>query len=99
NVDGTPDHAVFTNQAFLTDSAVPVWLPDGKSVVIPVSQPTANSLGGLAKFEVATGKQEDVALSSERLYYEPAWLPGGGGFILPAASREMAFSVRQLGFL
>jgi eukaryotic-like serine/threonine-protein kinase len=78
---------------------VPVWLPDGKSVVIPVSQPTANSLGGLAKFEIATGKQEDVALSAERLYYEPAWLPGGGGFILPAGSREMAFSVRQLGFL
>jgi eukaryotic-like serine/threonine-protein kinase len=99
NVDGTPDHAVFTNLAFETDSAVPVWLPDGKAIVIPVSQPTANSMGGLAMFDVATGKQEDVALNSDRIYYEPAWLPGGNGFIVSAASREMGLLQRQLGFV
>jgi Tol biopolymer transport system component len=99
NVDGTPDHAIFENQMLLTDSAVPVWLPDGKTIVIPVSQPTATSLGGLAMIDVATGKREDVALNAERIYYEPAWLPSGHGFIISAASREMAFSVRQLGFL
>ena len=99
NVDGTPDHAVFTNQAFVTDSAVPVWLPDGKTIVIPVSQPTANSLGGLAMFDVATGKREDAALNSDRIYYEPAWLPGGSGFIVSAASREMGLLQRQLGFV
>jgi eukaryotic-like serine/threonine-protein kinase len=99
NVDGTPDHAVFTNQALLTDSAVPVWLPDGKTIVIPVSQPTANSLGGLAMFDVVTAKGEDVALNSDRIYYEPAWLPGGNGFIVSAASREMGLLQRQLGFV
>jgi eukaryotic-like serine/threonine-protein kinase len=99
NVDGTPDHAVFSNQTLITDSAVPVWLPDAKTIVIPVSQPTPNSLGGLAMFDVASGKREDVALSAERIYYEPAWLAGGNGFIVSAGSREMAFSVRQLGFL
>jgi eukaryotic-like serine/threonine-protein kinase len=99
NVDGTPDHAVFTNQALLTDSAVPVWLPDGKTIVIPVSQPTANSLGGLAMFDVVTAKREDVALNSDRIYYEPAWLPGGNGFIVSAASREMGLLQRQLGFV
>src|SRR5580700_2792860 len=99
NVDGTPDHAVFTNQVLLTDSAVPVWLPDGKTIVIPVSQPTANSLGGVAMFDVATAKQENVALNSDRIYYEPAWLPGEGGFIVSAASREMGLLQRQLGFV
>jgi eukaryotic-like serine/threonine-protein kinase len=99
NVDGTPDHAIFTNQTLLTDSAVPVWLPDGKTIVIPVSQPTANSLGGLATFDVATGKREDVALNSDRIYYEPAWLPGGNGFIVSAASREMGLLQRQLGLV
>jgi len=99
NVDGTPDHAVFANQVLLTDSAVPVWLPDGKTIVIPVSQPTANSLGGLAMFDVATAKQENVALNSDRIYYEPAWLPGEGGFIVSAASREMGLLQRQLGFV
>jgi eukaryotic-like serine/threonine-protein kinase len=99
NVDGTPDHAIFTNQTLLTDSAVPVWLPDGKSIAIPVSQPTANSLGGLAMFDVATAKRTDVALNSDRIYYEPAWLPGGNGFIVSAASREMGLLQRQLGFV
>jgi eukaryotic-like serine/threonine-protein kinase len=99
NVDGTPDHAIFTDQTFITDSAVPVWLPDGKAIVIPVSQPTANSLGGLAMFDVANGKREDVALNSNRIYYEPAWLPGGNGFVVSAASREMGLLQRQLGFV
>ena len=99
NVDGTPDHAVFTNRTLLTDSAVPVWLPDGKTIVIPVSQPTASSLGGLAAFDVATAKRTDVALNSDRIYYEPAWLPGGNGFIVSAASREMGLLQRQLGFV
>jgi Tol biopolymer transport system component len=99
NVDGTPDHAVFTNQVLLTDSAAPVWLPDGKTIVIPVSQPTANSLGGLATFDVATAKRADVALNTDRIYYEPVWLPGGNGFIVSAASREMGLLQRQLGFV
>lgn len=99
NVDGTPDRGIFANQTLLTDSAVPVWLPGGKAIVIPVSQPTATSLGGLAMFDVATGKRDDVALNSDRIYYEPAWLPDGNGFVVSAASREMGLLQRQLGFL
>ena len=99
NVDGTPDHAIFTNQTLLTDSAVPVWLPDGKAIVIPVSLPTPDSIGGLAMFDIATAKRETAALSADRIYYEPAWLPGGNGFVVAAASREMGFLELQLGFL
>jgi serine/threonine protein kinase/Tol biopolymer transport system component len=99
NIDGTPDHAIFTNETLVTDSAVPVWPPDGKTIVIPVSQPTANSLGGLAMFDVATAKQENAALNADRIYYEPVWLPGGNGFIVSAASREMGLLLRQLGFV
>jgi Tol biopolymer transport system component len=99
NVDGTPDHAVFANQTFITDSAAPVWLPDGKTIVIPATQPTPDSIGGLAMFDVATGKRENVALSADRIYYEPAWLPGGNGFVIAAASREMGLQQVQLGFL
>jgi Tol biopolymer transport system component len=83
----------------ITDSDAPVWLPDGKTIVMPVSQPTTSSLGGLAMFDIATGKREDVALAADRIYYEPAWLPGTNGFILSAASRQMAFLQRQLGYL
>jgi Tol biopolymer transport system component len=76
-----------------------VWLPDGKTIVIPISQPTPTSLGGLAMFDVATGKRENVALTDDRIYYEPAWLPGANGFIISAGSRQMAFLQRQLGYL
>jgi eukaryotic-like serine/threonine-protein kinase len=99
NVDGTPDHTVFADQTLITDSAAPVWLPDGKTIVIPVTQPTPNSIGGLAMIDVATGKREDAALSTDRIYYEPAWLPGANGFVVGAASREMGLLQVQLGFL
>jgi Tol biopolymer transport system component len=99
NVDGTPDHTVFSNQTLITDSAAPVWLPDGKTIVIPVTQPTPDAIGGLAMIDVATGKRENVALSADRIYYEPAWLPGANGFVVGAASREMGLLQVQLGFL
>jgi eukaryotic-like serine/threonine-protein kinase len=99
NVDGTPDHAVFSNQTLITDSAAPVWLPDGKTIVIPATQPTPDSIGGLAMIDVATGKRENVALTTDRIYYEPAWLPGANGFVIAAASREMGLQQVQLGFL
>ena len=47
NVDGTPDRALLSNIRLLTDSAVPVWLPDGKTIVIPMCSRRANSLSGL----------------------------------------------------
>jgi eukaryotic-like serine/threonine-protein kinase len=99
NVDGTPDHAVFADQTLITDSAAPVWLPDGKTIVIPVTQPTRDSIGGLAMIDVATGKRDNAALSADRIYYEPAWLPNGNGFVVGAASREMGLLQVQLGFL
>jgi eukaryotic-like serine/threonine-protein kinase len=99
NIDGTPDHAIFSNTTMLTDSAVPVWLPDGKHILIPIVQATADTLSGFASVDVATGNRENIALTPDRIYYEPAWLPGANGLIVPAASREMGLLIRQLGFV
>jgi eukaryotic-like serine/threonine-protein kinase len=97
NSNGSPDRPVFTNTLLPTDSDVPVWLPDGKTIVIPIVQTTNNSLGGLLAVDVAGGKQEEVALSPDHIYYDPAWLPGAGGFVVATAA--LTAVQRQLGVL
>ena len=99
NADGTPDRALFSDVMFVTDSGVPLWMPDGKSILIPITQATADTLSGLMSVDVATGNRTNVALTPDRIYYEPAWLPGANGIVLSAASREMGLQLRQLGFV
>jgi eukaryotic-like serine/threonine-protein kinase len=99
NADGTPDRALLSNVTLLTDSDVPVWLPDGKTIVIPIVQATRDSLSGFTAVDVATGNRQNVALTPDRIYYEPVWMPGANGLIVSAASREMGLLLRQMGFL
>ena len=84
NSDGTPDRTLFSNVLISTDSAVPAWLPDGKTIVIPIVQTSKGSLGGLLSVDVATGKREEMEVVSKRMYYEPAWLPGADGLVVTA---------------
>jgi eukaryotic-like serine/threonine-protein kinase len=99
NSDGSPNHTVFSNTLLPTDSDVPVWLPDGKTIIIPIVQTTNDSLGGLLAVDAATGKRQEVALNPGRIYYEPVWLPGADGLIVSAASVERGLLQRQLGFV
>ncbi len=99
NSDGTPNRALFTNTMMPTDSDVPVWLPTGKTIVIPIVQPTQASLGGLLAVDVASSKREEVALNPSRVYYEPVWMPGTDGLLVSSSSVERGLQQRQLGFL
>ena len=100
NSDGSPDRTLFSNLLVLSDSYTPVWLPDGKTIVIPISLTRNNALGGLLAVDVATGKREEIAPSPDRLYYEPVWLSGADGFIASSAQRGTLESFRrQLGVL
>jgi serine/threonine protein kinase/Tol biopolymer transport system component len=99
NSDGSPDRALFSNTMLPTDSDVPVWLPDGKTIVIPIVQTTADSLGGLLSVDVPTGKRQEVALTPNRIYYEPASLPGTDGLLVSASSVDRGLMQRQLGFI
>ncbi len=99
HADGSPDRALFRNTIVPTDSDVPAWAPDGKTIVIPVAQPTRDALGGLLAVDVATGKRQETALSPDRIYYDPAWLPGSNGLVVSAASIEKGLLHRQLGFV
>jgi len=99
NSDGTPNRTVFSNTMVATDSVVPVWLPSGKTIVIPIVQTTQDSLGGLMAVDVATGNRQEVALNPSRVYYEPVWLPGTDGLVVSTNSVERGLQQRQLGFV
>ena len=85
--DGTPDRALFSNTPLASNGYEPAWSPDGKTIVIPVAQPTPDAISGLLAVDVATGKQQTTALSAERLYFGAVWFPDGSGLVIPAVSQ------------
>jgi Tol biopolymer transport system component/phage shock protein PspC (stress-responsive transcriptional regulator) len=85
--DGTPDRALFSNTPLASNAYEPAWSPDGKTIVIPVAQPTPDAISGLLAVDVATGKQQTRALSADRLYFGAVWLPDGSGLVIPAVSQ------------
>jgi eukaryotic-like serine/threonine-protein kinase len=99
NADGSPNKALFTNRPIATDSGVPAWSPDGNTIVIPINQPAHDALGGLLSVDVNTGKTQDVAITADRIYFDPVWLPSGGALVVSSALAETGLSRRQLGFL
>jgi eukaryotic-like serine/threonine-protein kinase len=99
HADGSPDHAVFMNTPIATDSSVSVWSPDGKTITIPIVQPRPGALGGLLAVDVLTGKLQEVAITSDRVYYDPLWLPNSGSLLVSSALAEAGLYRRQLGFV
>jgi eukaryotic-like serine/threonine-protein kinase len=99
NSDGSPNRTLFSNILLSTDSAVPVWLPDGKTIVIPIVQTARGSLGGLLAVDVDSGKREEKEVVSSRVYYEPVWLPGAGGLVATSIGGNLQSFHRQLGVL
>ena len=87
HTDGTPDRTLFSNTPLASNGYEPAWSPDGKTIVIPVAQPTPDAISGLLAVNVATGKQRTTALSAERLYFGAVWLPDGSGLVIPAVSQ------------
>jgi Tol biopolymer transport system component len=56
------------------------WSPDGKTIVMPVAQP-GNALGGMAAFDLESGKRNLFLISNELFFLRPAWLPDGSGLL------------------
>jgi serine/threonine protein kinase/Tol biopolymer transport system component len=97
--NGSDKQAVFSNKPISSDSKTPVWSPDGKTILIPVTQFSLNEHGGFLAVDVVTGKEQSVAGTPTRIYYDAAWLPDGKALITPAASLESGFLKVQLGYL
>jgi serine/threonine protein kinase/Tol biopolymer transport system component len=97
--DGSDKQAIFSNRMISSDSKVPVWSPDGKTILIPITQPDRQDHGAFLAVDVATGKEQIIAATPERVYYDPAWLPDGQALIAPAAGADSGFLKSQLGYL
>jgi Tol biopolymer transport system component len=60
---------------------VPSWSPDGKTIVIPIVQPTRDTLGGFDVVDVETGKITQAATSADHIFYDATWLPDSTGIV------------------
>ena len=85
--DGSPDRLLLSSAPLASNSFEPAWSPDGKTIVIPVAQPSTDAISGLQAVDVATGKQTTGAFSAERIYFGGAWLPDGSGLVMSTVSQ------------
>ena len=97
--DGTPDRALFEHKPIATDSLTLTWSPDGKTILIPVVQPTPSDFGGFAAIDAASGEQKLAALAKDRAYFDPSWMPDGNGVLVSAALAETGFERTQIGIV
>ncbi len=97
--DGTIEKPIFSGRPLQTDSQVPVWSPDGKTIVIPIVQPSKDALGGFLAVDAATGKEHVAVESADRIYYDPVWMPDGGALIAGASQIAAGHMQAQIGYV
>src|SRR5882724_805156 len=99
--DGTPERALFKSQAIASDSYTLAWSPDGKTIAIPVVQPTLDDIGGFISVDATTGARTNFGNSRGRVFYDPSWLASGKEILvtsLGAANGRIQIQ-RQLGIV
>jgi eukaryotic-like serine/threonine-protein kinase len=97
--DGTIEKPIFSGHPLPSDSHVPAWSPDGKTIVIPIVQPTQDAIGGFLAVDVATGQDHVVAVSPDRIYYGTAWMPDGRALITSASKVAAGRMQHQIGYV
>jgi serine/threonine protein kinase/Tol biopolymer transport system component len=97
--DGTLERDLFHHKELHADNLTLSWSPDGKTIVIPIVQPTPQDLGGFLAVDVASASMKQVAIAKDRLYYEPAWLPDMTGLLVSASTAETGFRRKQVGIV
>jgi len=76
----------------------PTWSPDGKVIVVSVTQP-GDALSGLTAIEVASGKRKLLLSSKDALLSSPLWLPNGSGLIYLSSGEASNFTQRQIRYV
>jgi eukaryotic-like serine/threonine-protein kinase len=97
--DGSDERQIFKDQNLLTDSLTAAWSPDGKNILIPIVQPTKETLGGFMQVDAATGKITNFGIAASRIFYEPVWMPNGAGLIIPSMDLSSGSVNNQLGYM
>jgi eukaryotic-like serine/threonine-protein kinase len=97
--DGTFERDLFHHKNLLTDSLTLAWSPDGKTIVIPITQPTPQDLGGFLSVDATSGETKQVAIAKDRIYLEPSWFPDGSALLVSAITASTGFLRNQLGIV
>jgi len=88
--DGTGEKALFTNRPLPSDSHVPAWSPDGKTIVIPTVQPSKDALSGFLAVDAATGKALWHFQCGASVYSSPmSFAIGGKQYVAVAAGSAL----------
>jgi eukaryotic-like serine/threonine-protein kinase len=81
--DGSPDRTLFKDVILSgPGNYSPVWSPDGKIIVISVSELAQGDTAAALAVDVATGQMQTKPLSTTRIYRDPAWMPEGNGLLV-----------------
>ena len=99
NSDGTGEHALFSSKPLATDSSVAAWSPDGKTLAIPIVQPTKTDLGAFLMVDTATGKESTAGITKTSIFHSPVWMPDGRGLIFSVVQPQVGKLQLQLGYL
>jgi len=97
--DGTIEKPIFRRHTLASDSYVPAWSPDGKTIVIPIVQPTKDALGGFLAVDPVTGQDHVAAISPDRIYHGPVWMPDGSGLIASSVQIDAEHIQAQIGYV
>jgi eukaryotic-like serine/threonine-protein kinase len=97
--EGAIERPIFTGRLLKSDSYVPAWSPDGKTILIPIVQPSKDAIGGFSVVDAITGNEQVLADAAEHIYYVPTWLPDGSGLIVNSSQLASGHRQIQLGFL
>jgi serine/threonine protein kinase/Tol biopolymer transport system component len=97
--DGSFERDLFHHKELLTDSLTLAWSPDGKTIVIPITQPTPQDLSGFLAVDASGGEAKKVAITKDRIYKEPSWFPDGSALLVSAATASTGFLRDQLGIV
>jgi len=97
--DGTLEKRIFANQTVISDSHVPSWSPDGKTILIPIVQPNKDNIGGFLHVDATSGKMETGNIAADRIFYNAVWLPSSTGIIVNSRQIAVGSLKSQIGYM
>jgi Tol biopolymer transport system component len=97
--DGTLERPIFSHRPLASDSHEPAWSPDGKTILIPIVQPSKEAASGFLAVDPASGKDRIVAPSPDRIFYGPTWMPDGNGLIAASSQLDAGRMQTQIGYV